>query len=128
MSVGEIKCYLFCCIFKEKATCEIGHGSKEQLSGNSVANMICCSVRSLSTFTFDILATKKIALSRMPINTPIDRLCVTTTAMTVTTMTVESDKGTRVRLRSEDQSNVPIETMIMTPTSAGIGILYYPVS
>nr|AAD47995.1 hypothetical protein G [Pseudomonas sp. R9] len=67
---------------------------------------------------------KNIAASSTPANTPKARLWVATTTTTVTTMTMLVDNGCFFRLRSESQLKVPMDTMIITATSAAIGICF----
>ena len=62
------------------------------------------------------------AESTMPTETPRARLCVQTTVPTVTTITSVSVTGIVRTPASDDQSNVPTDTMTMTATSAPIGI------
>ena len=56
-----------------------------------------------------------------PANTPSARLCVATTTATVVSMTTELCHGCLPILGIEFQLKVPIDTMIMIATSAGIG-------
>ena len=65
--------------------------------------------------------TKKMPDSSTPTSTPIARLWVNTTTATVTNITIELCHGCTRRLGIEFQLNVPMETMIMIATSAGIG-------
>ena len=57
-----------------------------------------------------------------PTSTPYARLCVATTTTTVASMTTLDVAGFVRKLLSELQLKVPIDTMIMTATSAAIGI------
>ncbi len=58
-----------------------------------------------------------------PSSTPMARLWVITTPATVASMTMLDERGCVRRFPSEDQLNVPTETMIMMATSAGIGMM-----
>src|SRR3546814_4261079 len=53
-----------------------------------------------------------------PAKTPNDRSCVATTTITVVSMTIDDVSGWRRKLGIEFQLNVPIDTMIITATSA----------
>ncbi len=80
--------------------------------------------RSLFTSTaLTILRAKKIAESSTPANTPSDRSWVITVVPTVTISTVASVRGSLCRVVSEPQSKVAMETMIITATSAAIGMI-----
>jgi hypothetical protein len=68
------------------------------------------------------LPAKKMPESRTPASTPSERSCVATTTITVVSMTIDEVGGWRRRLGIEFQLKVPIETMIITATSAGIGM------
>src|SRR3546814_8027075 len=61
--------------------------------------------------------------SNTPVSTPSERSCVATTTTTVATITTDEAGGWRRRFGIEFQLNVPIETIIITATSAGMGIL-----
>src|SRR3546814_4403406 len=61
--------------------------------------------------------------SNTPVSTPSERSCVATTTTTVATITTDEAGGWRRRFGIEFQLNVPIETLIITATSAGMGIL-----
>ena len=60
--------------------------------------------------------------SSTPASTPRARSCVATTTATVTSITTDEVGGWRRRLGIEFQLNVPIDTITMTATSAGIGM------
>ena len=60
--------------------------------------------------------------SSTPTPTPSARLCVPTTVITVASITRLERRGCLRKSFSELQLNVPIDTMIMMATSAGIGI------
>ena len=62
--------------------------------------------------------------SKTPTRTPIARLCVETTPATVASMTTLELRGCVLRFLIDVQLKVPIETMIMTATSAAIGISF----
>ncbi|MNV58815.1 hypothetical protein D3C71_1512070 [compost metagenome] len=66
---------------------------------------------------------KNTPLNSTPASTPRARSCVQTTTTTVASMTTDDCQGCVRRLRIEPQLNVPMDTMIMTATSAGMGIL-----
>ncbi|MDT4834415.1 hypothetical protein FQZ97_680510 [compost metagenome] len=70
------------------------------------------------------LDAKKTALSSTPARTPIARLCVATTTTTVVNMTKDELFGCMRRSLTERQLNVLIDTMIMTATSAAMGICF----
>src|SRR3546814_12238547 len=61
--------------------------------------------------------------SNTPVSTPSERSCGATTTTTVATITTDEAGGWRRRFGIELQLNVPIETIIITATSAGMGIL-----
>ena len=67
---------------------------------------------------------KRVIATSTPTPTPIARLWVSTVTATVETMTVVSDLGIRRRVLGwiECQSKVATETMIITATSAAIGM------
>ena len=69
-----------------------------------------------------IFQAKKIPLSSTPMSTPIARLWVATTAVTVASMTTLELTGWVRRFLIDAQLKVPIETMIMTATRAAIGM------
>ena len=69
------------------------------------------------------LLAKKNPDKSTPTRTPIARSCVKTTTTTVEIMTTLAASGCSRRLRIEAQLKVPIETMIITATSAAIGII-----
>src|SRR5690554_3399183 len=60
--------------------------------------------------------------SSTPANTPNARLWVATTTTTVTTITMLVESGWSRRFLMEPQLKVPMETMIITATSAAMGI------
>ena len=60
--------------------------------------------------------------NKTPTNTPRARLWLQTTTTTVAIMTVLVDNGFCLKSRIDFQLNVPIDTMIITATSAAIGI------
>jgi len=66
-----------------------------------------------------------IAATKTPMITPTARLWVATTTATVMTMTAVSLFGIRFSVEGliECQSKVPTETMIITATSAAIGMI-----
>jgi hypothetical protein len=68
------------------------------------------------------LRAKKIALSRTPTKTPIERSWVKTTVTTVANITRLSVIGITRSFWSDFQSKVPTETVIITATSAPMGI------
>ncbi len=68
------------------------------------------------------LLAKNSDASNTPTNTPKARLCVQTTTITVLIMTTLVESGYFFRLRMDCQSNVPIETIIITATSAAMGM------
>src|SRR5699024_11228664 len=74
------------------------------------------------TCILDILATKKIALNITPAITPLDKSFVATTTATVTSITAASLLGAFTTYLNDDQSNVPMHTMIIIPAITGIGI------
>jgi len=65
---------------------------------------------------------KKKPESRTPISTPLARSCVPTVTTTVASITTLELLGCSRRLRIEPQLKVPMDTMIITATSAAIGI------
>ena len=65
---------------------------------------------------------KKIADSSTPSITPLERSWVATTVTVVATMTIDDCTGVERSFRTEAQSKVPTETMIITATRAAIGI------
>lgn len=67
------------------------------------------------------LPAKKMPDRSTPASLPSERSCVVTTTATVVSMTTEDVGGWRRRLGIEFHEKVPIETMIITATSAGIG-------
>ncbi|MNX88938.1 hypothetical protein D3C86_1209300 [compost metagenome] len=82
-------------------------------------------LRSLSLLTSMKRATllaKNREASSTPTKTPSARLWVATTTATVATITMLVEIGWVFRLRTDSQENVPIETMIITATSAAMGI------
>ena len=65
---------------------------------------------------------KKMAERMTPSTTPFDRSWVRTTVIVVASMTTEDWNGMVRSFSTEVQLKVPIETMIMTATSAAIGM------
>ncbi len=70
----------------------------------------------------DTLVAKLSEAISTPVSTPKARLCVATTTATVASMTTLVERGCVRRLAMERQENVPMETIIITATSAAIGI------
>src|SRR5690554_3428497 len=68
-----------------------------------------------------LLAKNKVA-SNTPANTPSAKLCVYTTTATVVIITILVDNGNLRMSFTELQEKVPIDTIIITATSAAIGI------
>jgi hypothetical protein len=68
------------------------------------------------------LRAKNNEASSTPAPTPSARLCVQTTVTTVTIITMLVVEGCTARFLNEAQEKVPMETMIITATSAAIGI------
>ncbi len=65
---------------------------------------------------------KKKPESRTPTSTPLARSCVATVTATVASITTLELLGCSRRLRMEAQLKVPMDTMIITATSAAMGI------
>ena len=70
-----------------------------------------------------ILPAKKMPDRSTPTSTPMARLWVQTTVTTVASMTMEEERGWTASAVIEDQEKVPIETMIMIATRAGMGMM-----
>src|SRR5690554_769606 len=68
------------------------------------------------------LRAKNKALSNTPSNTPNAKLWVTTTTATVLSITIEELFGWLRKATTDDQLKVPIDTMIITATTAALGI------
>ncbi|MNT66989.1 hypothetical protein D3C72_2050980 [compost metagenome] len=77
---------------------------------------------SCTTIVLPSFRMKKMADRITPSTTPLDRSCVTTTVIVVASMTMEDWTGVERRLSTDFQSKVPTETMIITATSAAIGM------
>ena len=77
---------------------------------------------SVVTFTLEILVAKKSALNTTPTITPMARLCVINTIITVRIITKASVFGAFLTYLKECQSTVPIDTMTIIPAKIGIGI------
>src|SRR5699024_9818389 len=75
-----------------------------------------------STWTLEILVAKNKALKTTPAMTPIAKLSVSKTMITVIIITAASVFGAFCTYFREHQSNGPIETMTILPARIGIGI------
>src|SRR5690625_4727035 len=97
-----------------KNTCPVTRYSRTR--SFSLSSELTCS-------TCPTLRAKNSALNNTPTSTPMARLLVAITTMTVAIMTMLDDLGCSRRLRNEDQSKVPIDTMTMTATNDAMGIM-----
>ena len=60
--------------------------------------------------------------SNTPTKTPMARLCVATTTITVEIITTFDERGFFFKSLTDAHENVPIDTIIITATNAAIGI------
>ena len=99
-------------------------GSEAARPGSSV--QACAwrdsSLQLVTLITWATLRANDKALSNTPTPTPRARLRVQTTTTTVATITKLVLFGWMVKFLNDDHEKVPIETMIITATRAGIGI------